>query len=172
MDAGVSGPVACSRQPNEGVLTLRRLLLLAAGLASLTVAGTAFASDPIIIAPTGQEGCVSPSGDTCTYTSTRDGGYAANGSNWTITVTIPANGDPRDTNLDGKLRYVFSPANAPEQGCGFFGPGSTVTTSAGASTTVAAGNPFPGATDPVAGNANDCSTGKVAANNPNYTPVD
>jgi hypothetical protein len=37
---------------------------------------------------------------------------------------------------------------------------------------VAGGNPIPGATDPVLGSANDCATGLVAANNPNYTPVD
>lgn len=52
------------------------------------------------------------------------------------------------------------------------GPGSTVTTSGGSASTVAAGNPFPGATDPVIGTSNDCATGKVAAGNPNYTPVD
>lgn len=151
---------------------MRKLVFLCAMLGGLTFVGTAFASDPIIIAPTGQEGCVSPAGDTCTYTSTRDGGYAASGSSWTVTVEIPANGDPRDTNADGKLRYVFSPANAPEQGCGFFGPGSTVTTNAGPNSQVAAGNPFPGASDAVVGSANDCATGIVAADNPNYTPVD
>jgi hypothetical protein len=158
-------------QPDEEV-EMRKLVLLCVAFASLAVVGSAAASDPIIIAPTGQEGCVSPSGDTCTYSPTRDGGYAANGSNWTVTVEIPANGDPRDTNLDGKLRYVFGPANAPEAGCGFFGPGSTVTTNAGASSSVAAGNPFPGASDAAVGSANDCATGIVAANNPSYTPVD
>jgi hypothetical protein len=140
-------------------------------VASLGFAGTAPASDPIIL-PTGQEGCVSPAGDTCTYTSTRDGGMAARGANWTLTVEIPAAGDPRDTNLDGKLRYVFTSANAPEQGCGLFGAGATVTTNAGADSTLAAGNPFPGASDAVLGSANDCTPGKVAADNPNYTPVD
>jgi hypothetical protein len=143
--------------------------LLAVALLGLT--GIATASDPIIL-PTGQEGCVSPAGDTCTFTSTRDGGMAARGSNWTLTVEIPANGDARDTNLDGKLRYVFTAANAPQQGCGLFGAGATVTTSAGADSTLAAGNPFPGASDAVLGSANDCTAGKVAADNPNYTPVD
>jgi hypothetical protein len=47
-----------------------------------------------------------------------------------------------------------------------------VTTSAGAAGRIAAGNPFPGASDAVVGDANDCSTGKIAANNANYTPVD
>jgi hypothetical protein len=150
---------------------MKKVALLGALVGAFAYSGTAIASDPIIL-PTGQEGCVSQSGDTCTYTSTRDGGYAANGTTWTVIVEIPAAGDPRDTNLDGKLRYVFNTSNAPEQGCGFFGPGSTVTTSGGSSGQVAAGNPFPGATDPVIGTSNDCATGKVAANNPNYTPVD
>jgi hypothetical protein len=151
---------------------MRKALVLVGLLVGvLATAGAASASDPIIL-PTGQEGCVSPSGDTCTYTSTRDGGYAARGTNWTLTVEIPANGDPRDTNLDGKLRYVFNSSNAPEQGCGLYGAGSTVTTNAGADSTIAAGNPFPGATDAAIGNANDCAAGKIAAGNPNYTPVD
>jgi hypothetical protein len=151
---------------------MRRAALLCVAAGVLATAGSAAASDPIIIAPTGQEGCVSPSGDTCTYTSTRDGGYAARGTTWTLTVEIPANGDPRDTNLDGKLRYVFNSSNAPEQGCGLWGAGATVTTNGGADSTIAAGNPFPGASDAVIGTANDCTTGKIAAGNPNYTPVD
>jgi hypothetical protein len=151
---------------------MRKAVLFSALVVVLASAGTAAASDPIIMAPTGQEGCVSPAGDTCTYTTTRDGGYVANGSTWTLTVEIPANGDPRDTNLDGKLRYVFNPANAPVQGCGLAAAGSTVTTNAGADARIAAGNPFPGASDAVIGSSNDCDAGKVAANNPNYTPVD
>jgi hypothetical protein len=47
-----------------------------------------------------------------------------------------------------------------------------VTTSGASNGAVAAGNPFPGAIDPVIGTSNDCATGKVAAGNPNYTPVD
>jgi hypothetical protein len=150
---------------------MRKVVLLSALLGALTYAGTAMASDPIIL-PSGQEGCVSPPGDTCTYTSTRDGGYAANGATWTLTVEIAANGDPRDTNGDGKLRYVFNSSNGPEQGCGFFGAGATVTTNGGADSSVAAGNPFPGASDPVIGESNDCATGKISPSNPNYTPVD
>jgi hypothetical protein len=150
---------------------MKKVVLCSALLGVLTWAGTAAASDPIIL-PTGQEGCVSPAGDTCSYTATRDGGMAGGGSTWQLTITIPANGDPRDTNLDGKLRYVFTPANAPEQGCGFFGAGATVTTSAGGSGTIAAGNPFPAAADPVLGTSNDCATGKISASNPNFTPVD
>jgi hypothetical protein len=133
-------------------------------------ATTASASDPIVL-PTGQEGCVSPAGDTCTFAPTRDGGYVANGSSWTLTVEIAANGDARDTNGDGKLRYVFNSSNAPEQGCGFFGTGSTVTTFGG-DQGMAAGNPFPGASDGAIGSANDCATGFVEASNTNYTPVD
>jgi hypothetical protein len=150
---------------------MKAVVIIGAVIGALVGAGTAAASDPIIL-PTGQEGCVSPAGDTCNYTTTRDGGYVANGSAWSVTVEIPANGDPRDTNLDGKLRYVFGPANAPEQGCGFFAAGSSVTTNAGDGSGVAAGNPIPGATDPVVGTANDCATGKVSASNPNYTPAD
>jgi hypothetical protein len=150
---------------------MKKVALLSAIVGAIIYGGTATASDPITL-PTGQEGCVSAPNDTCTYTATRDGGYAANGANWTLTVQIPANGDPRDTNLDGKLRYVFSPSNAPKQGCGLWAAGATVTTSAGADSGIAGGNPVPGATDPVAGSANDCAAGKIAASNPNYTPVD
>src|SRR6185436_3282616 len=121
--------------------------------------------------PGGEEGCVSPAGDTCTYSPTRTGGWAGNGSGWSITVSIPANGDARDTNLDGKLRYVFTSSNAPDEGCGFFGVGSTVTT-VGGDQGIAAGNPFPGPSDAVVGSQNDCSTGIVAASNTAYTPAD
>jgi hypothetical protein len=150
---------------------MKRIVLLGGLVGALTIAGGAGASDPIIL-PTGQEGCVSPAGDTCTYAPTRDGGMVSRGTAWTVTVQIPANGDARDTNLDGQLRYVFGPSNAPPQGCGFFGAGSTVTTNAGADSSVAAGNPIPGATDAALGGANDCATGIVAADNANYTPVD
>jgi hypothetical protein len=150
---------------------MRKAVLLGVLTGVFAMAGTAVASDPIIL-PTGSEGCVSPPGDTCTYTSTRDGGYVADGTTWSVTVEIAANGDPRDTNGDGQLRYVFNSSNAPEQGCGFFAADSTVTTNAGADGEVAAGNPFPGASDAVIGDSNDCSTGKVTADNPNYTPVD
>jgi hypothetical protein len=145
-------------------------VVLAACCSLLAYASVAAASDPIVL-PTGQEGCVSPAGDTCTYVPTRSGGYVANGSGWSLTVQIPANGDPRDTNGDGKLRYVFTSANAPVQGCGLFDAGSTVTT-VGGDRGMAAGNPFPGAADGVTGDANDCATGSVSASNSNYTPVD
>ena len=151
---------------------MRKVLFAGAMMGALVVSGgSANASDPIIIAPTGQEGCVSPPGDTCTYMPTRDGGYVGEGT-WTLTVEIPANGDARDTNLDGKLRYVFTPANAPEQGCGLFSAGSTVTTQGGADGGLAAGNPFPGPSDAVVGDQNDCSTGFVSAGNASYTPTD
>jgi hypothetical protein len=154
-----------------GRLKVRKFLVAGTIVAALSGTGTAVASDPLAL-PGGEEGCVSNSGDTCTYAPTRTGGYVADGSGWTLTVSIPANGDPRDTNLDGKLRYVFTTANAPKQGCGFFGAGSTVTTDAGASARLAAGNPFPAPADAVTGSANDCATGIVAASNPNYTPAD
>jgi hypothetical protein len=149
---------------------MRKVLPLGTLLGALVCAGSATASDPIIL-PTGQEGCVSPAGDTCTFNPSRDGGLVSRGTTWSLTVEIPANGDARDTNLDGKLRYVFNTSNAPEQGCGFFGAGSTVT-SYGGDGQVAAGNPFPGASDAALGSANDCETGIVAAGNPNYTPAD
>jgi hypothetical protein len=148
---------------------LRTVLAAVCG-SLLACAATASASDPIVL-PTGQEGCVSPAGDTCTYNPTRSGGYVAQGAGWSVTVEIPANGDARDTNGDGKLRYVFTSANAPAQGCGFFDAGSTVTT-VGGDRGVAAGNPFLGATDGVTGDTNDCATGSVSASNPNYTPAD
>ena len=147
-----------------------KTVLAAACGCCMAFAATAAASDPIVL-PTGQEGCVSPAGDTCTFAPTRKGGYAGNGSTWSVTVEIPANGDVRDTNLDGKLRYVFTSSNAPAEGCGFFGPGSTVTTFGG-DQGIAAGNPFPGAADGAIGEANDCSTGIVSASNTAYTPVD
>jgi hypothetical protein len=151
---------------------VKKLIAFGVGLSVFAGGATAFASDPLIL-PGGEEGCVSPAGDTCTYAPTRSGGYAANGTTWSITVQIPANGDARDTNGDGKLRYVFSSANAPDEGCGFFGVGSTVTTFGGSgSDGVAAGNRFPGASDAAIGSANDCSTGIVSASNANYTPVD
>jgi hypothetical protein len=151
---------------------MRELIAAASAFAVFAGAASAFASDPLVL-PGGEEGCISPAGDTCTYTATRTGGYAANGSTWSITVQIPANGDPRDTNGDGKLRYVFTSANAPDEGCGFFAAGSTVTTNGGSgSDGVAAGNPFPAASDGPIGSSNDCSTGIVSASNPNYTPVD
>jgi hypothetical protein len=151
---------------------MRKRVLAGMTLAALMSAAPAGASDPISL-PTGQEGCVAAPGDTCTYTPTRSAGYVTNGTGWTVTVVIAAPaGDARDTNLDGKLRYVFTSANGPKQGCGLWGPGSTVTTAAGPSAPLAGGNPFPGAADPVLGTANDCPTGKVDAANPNYTPVD
>jgi hypothetical protein len=150
---------------------MKKVVFLSALLGVLTWVGTATASDPIIL-PTGEEGCVSPAGDTCNYSSTRDGGYAAGGATWTLTIAIPANGDPRDTNADGRLRYVFGPSNAPEQGCGLWSAGAAVTTSAGASGSIAAGNPFPPESDPVIGTSNDCGTGKISGSNPNFTPVD
>jgi hypothetical protein len=151
---------------------MKKVVLSGALLGAFACVGSAGASDPIIL-PTGQEGCVSNAGDTCTYQPTRDGGMASQGSTWTVTVEIPAPaGDPRDTNLDGKLRYVFDSTNAPEQGCGFFGAGSTVTTNAGADSRVAAGNPFPGASDAALGDANNCDGGVVAADNAAYAPAD
>jgi hypothetical protein len=151
---------------------MRKYVVVGALVGALSCSGVAMASDPIVL-PTGSEGCVSAPGDTCTYTPSRDAGYVAGGSAWTLTVTIAAPaGDARDTNLDGLLRYVFTSANAPVQGCGFIAAGSTVTTAVGASGGLAAGNPIPGATDPVLGASNDCASGKVTATNPAYTPVD
>ncbi|MGH9196136.1 MAG: hypothetical protein ACRD1T_10395 [Acidimicrobiia bacterium] len=107
---------------------------------------------PLAIAdtlPAGAEGCVvdgqdasGPSGPlrhatTCTYTSTRNGGYVARG-NWTMSVTI------------GDVTTVYGPANAPAQGCTLWGPGTIVTvTRNDAQSAIAAGNPYPAATDGV-----------------------
>ena len=143
---------------------------LVALLACLAMApfGSASASDPITTpAPASQEGCVSQPGDTCTYTATRSGGLAAQGSTWSLVVNIPAAGDPRDVNLDGQLTYTFGPSNAPEMGCGLWDAGATVTTTAGSNGGLAAGNPFPAPADAVTGSANDCEGGKL----PNRTDV-
>lgn len=128
---------------------MKNLIIGGALLTALAFAGTASASDPIATpAPASQEGCVSPAGDTCTYTSTRTGGVVSNGGAWSVVVAIPTTaGDPRDVNADGNLTYTFGPGNAPPQGCSLFGPGATITTTAGAGSGVAAGNPFLAATD-------------------------
>lgn len=139
-------------------------LLAAAVAAFASMAGPAGASDPIITpAPLAQEGCVSPPGDTCTYTATRPGGYVANGANWTLVVSVPAAGDPRDTNLDGKLTFTIGPSSGLPQGCGLWDPGATITTITGASSGLAAGSPFPQPADGVLGEANDCEGGKLPA---------
>ena len=142
---------------------MKRVLLLAASVAACAVAtGTASASDPIVTpAPLAQEGCVSAPGDTCTYTTTRPGGYVANGANWTLVIAIPASGDPRDTNLDGKLTYTIGPSSGLPQGCGLFDPGATVTTTTGAASGLAAGSPFPQPADAALGESNDCDGGKL-----------
>ena len=138
---------------------LKKLVPVLALLGALIWAATATASDPIFVpAPYSGEGCVSQPGDTCTYTSTRTGGIAANGSTWSLVVSIPTTaGDPRDVNLDGQLTWTYGPSNAPPLGCGLFPAGSTVTTSAGSSGGIAAGNPFPAPSDSVRNN--DCADG-------------
>ena len=148
---------------------MRRALLTGVALAALVPVASAWGSDPIVTpAPLSQEGCVSAPGDTCTYTSTRSGGYAAEGSTWSLTVSIPTTaGDPRDTNLDGKLTYTLGPSSAVPQGCGLFPAGSTVTTSGGAQGGIAGGNPFPAPSDDVIGSQNDCEGGML----PNRTDV-
>jgi hypothetical protein len=141
-------------------MNLKKFAVAGALVGVFAFAGGASASDPIIVEPTGGQGCVSPAGDTCTYTSTRTGGYVARGDAWTLTVSIPTTaGDPRDVNLDGQLTYTFGPGNAPDQGCSLFPAGSTVTTSAGAASGIAAGNPFLQQTDSAVTNA--CAGGQL-----------
>jgi hypothetical protein len=154
-------------------MTLKKLVLASAALGALCVAGSsASASDPITTpAPASQEGCVSPAGDTCTYTSTRTGGFVARGSAWTVVVSIPTaapsvpcppnTSDPRDTNCDGKLTYTFDASSTPAmpQGCSLWGPGTTVTVTAGAGSAVAAGNPFLAVTDGSVNN--ECAGGRL-----------
>jgi hypothetical protein len=146
-----------SRDDRQGVC-MRKLIFGGALLVAFSYTGAAAASDPITTPPpVSQEGCVSPSGDTCTYTSTRTGGYAASGSSWSLAVSFPTTvGDPRDVNGDGKLTYSYGPSNAPPQGCSLWSPGATVTISAGASSAIGAGNPFPAAADAT---DNDCAGG-------------
>jgi hypothetical protein len=137
-------------------------------MGALVWSAAAFASDPITTpAPLSQEGCVSGPGDTCTYTSTRTGGYAANGSTWSLVISIPAAGDPRDVNLDGQLTYTIGPSNGIPQGCELFPAGSTVTTSGGSSGGVAGGNPFPGPSD---GQVDNGCDGGALPNRTDVTP--
>jgi hypothetical protein len=140
---------------------VKKLILITAVAGAAVYPGAAAASDPITTpAPLSQEGCVPPPGDSCTYTSTRSGGYAAGGSTWSLTVAIPTTaGDPRDVNLDGKLTYTFGPANAPPQGCSLWGIGATVTASPGSGGGIAAGNPFPAPSDSVRDNT--CAGGTL-----------
>jgi hypothetical protein len=143
-------------------MTLKKFAVAGALFGVLAFAASAPASDPIFVAPTGGQGCVSHPGDTCTYTTTRTGGYVANGSAWSLTVSIPTTaGDPRDVNLDGQLTYTFNPSSSPAmpQGCSLFPAGSTVTTSAGANSGIAAGNPFLQQTDGSVSNA--CAGGPL-----------
>jgi hypothetical protein len=147
---------------------VRKLILASAMLAALAYSGTASGSDPISTpGPASQEGCVSQPGDTCTYTTTRTGGFAARGT-WTLTVSVPAAApvppatcDARDVNCDGKWTYTFTESSTPAmpQGCSLFGPGATVTTLAGASGGIAAGNPFPAPSD--GGVPNECAGGRL-----------
>jgi hypothetical protein len=153
-------------------MNLKKFLVAGAALVVFAFAGigTASASDPIVVEPTGGEGCVSPAGDTCTYTSTRTGGYVARGDAWSMTVSIPTvapsvpcppnTNDPRDTNCDGKLTYTFGPGNAPPQGCSLWPANTTVTISAGANSGIAAGNPFLKQTDGTAP-SNECPGGRL-----------
>jgi hypothetical protein len=149
-----------SFRPSAGGMNLKKFAVAGALVGVLALAGGASASDPIFVEPTGGQGCVSHPGDTCTYTSTRTGGYVANGSTWSLTVSIPTTaGDPRDVNLDGQLTYTFGPGNAPPQGCSLYPAGSTVTTSGGSSGGIAAGNPFLQQTDSTVANA--CAGGPL-----------
>jgi hypothetical protein len=120
------------------------LVLVGVLIAGLTVGLPSAIADEL---PAGAEGCIvngneasGPTGPlthetTCTYTSTRNGGYAA-GGNWTMTVTV------------GLVTTTYTPANAPAQGCTLWGPGTTVTvTRHDAQSFIAAGNPYPTATD-------------------------
>lgn len=112
----------------------------------IVLAGPAAVPDTL---PGGAEGCVvngqdlaGPTGPlthktTCTYTATRTGGYVAQGS-WTLSVTV------------GTVTTTYTPANAPEQGCTLWNAGAVVTASiSDASSFIAAGNPYPAATDGV-----------------------
>lgn len=149
---------------------MNKLILAGALVGALAFAAPATASDPIVTpAPLSQEGCESPPGDTCTYTSTRTGGYAARGDGWSLVVVIPTTaGDPRDIDLDGKLTYTFGPSNAPPQGCSLWGPGATVTSSASASSVIAAGNPFPAAA--ADGNVDNACAGGMLPDRTDATP--
>jgi hypothetical protein len=138
-------------------------------LGALVCSSSAAASDPITTPPpASQEGCVSQPNDTCTYTSTRTGGYVARGTTWSLVVSFPAPAPvppatcgARDVNCDGRLTYTFDSTTNPAmpQGCALWGPGATVTTSGGATGGIAAGNPFLSPTDGQVNN--ECAGGRL-----------
>lgn len=129
---------------------MKKITLLAAALGALAFgANSAGASDPIFVPVVNGEGCVAVNGDSCSYTSTRSGGFVARGT-WTLTV---------DDDADGLVDRTFtsSDASQAQQGCGLWDPGAIVTVTASASSGIAAGNPFPVQSDPVLGDSNDCA---------------
>lgn len=126
---------------------MKKLLTVGALLGTLAAGVTgASASDPIYVDQVGGQGCISPPGDTCTYNATRTGGYVAQGSTWSIDVVLPG----------GATAHYDPASGAPRQGCALWPAGSTVTIRAGASSAIAAGNPFPSQSDPVLVGRNDC----------------
>jgi hypothetical protein len=131
---------------------MKRAFVAALIFAALIAAGPP--ADPDTL-PAGAEGCVvngqdlsGPTGPlthktACTYTATRDGGYVGAGD-WTLKVTV------------GTVTTTYRPANAPEQGCALWQRGAVVTASiADAASFIAAGNPYPSASDGVRP-ANNC----------------
>jgi hypothetical protein len=131
---------------------MRRAVALAS-LAAIMALG--IASSRADTLPAGAEGCVvngqdlsGPTGplthkSSCTYTATRDGGYVA-GGNWRMVVTV------------GTTSTTYTPANAPKMGCALWQKGAVVTAGiSDASSFIAAGNPYPSASDGVRP-ANNC----------------
>src|SRR5205807_534265 len=119
---------------------------LTAGALTLCLAGVAapVGADSV---PGGAEGCVtnpfgtSPAGvlyqSSCSYTATRNAGYVANGSDWTVTISRP-NGTTTPTQIS-----YSSAAGSPGQCVTAILAGDTVSATSGANSGVAIGNPFP-----------------------------
>jgi hypothetical protein len=118
---------------------------LAAGVSALALATPAGAD----VGPAGVEGCIA-SGNVstfpilglavhyrrCTYTARRRAGYAAVGSDWSVSVTR--------TEGEGETTTRYSSrAGSPHVCDAVIRPGNVVTVTAGRDSLVAAGNPVP-----------------------------
>jgi hypothetical protein len=128
----------------------------ASGVSTATIDGQLAHADGPAAAdgtPAGIEGCV-VSGDAasptlaglavhrrqCSYTATRRAGYAASGSDWSVTLTRAVGTVTTTT--------TYSSSNGAAHVCdAVIAPGDVVTVTAGSGSVAAAGNPVPSATD-------------------------
>lgn len=131
---------------------MKKVLAVLGGAALVASMGLGTMGAKADSVPGGAEGCILGGADAnpggtwlshatdCTYTATRSGGYAGFGSGWTVNVS----------------GTVYSPATGSCQ-TSVIKPGNVVTVhlDAGARGRIAAGNPFPSASDaaPSSGNS-------------------